>query len=638
MFARCACVWSGIGPAPGGAAYERKGEMANSQSPARADAPPASTVPLSRIVIEAGFNPRTEIDPTEQRKLEHSIEQRGILQAVLVAPRDDGDFTLIAGERRLLAAAKVGLVDIPITLRSSREDGDNLVDAVLENQLHASLNPIEEALACRRLLETRLSRKEIAVKLEMTQATVKDRLAILDLPEDLWPKIANGQIPLLAVKALVGLKKIHEDLARAAAAGVLDPNDAEPSTWAEVAKSPLAVAVHNTDALPAGVFRAGASYPLERFSLNEKTTADLAAYTKLTGAELKSMYFDQQDLEQARLLGAAHDYGWGSLIVGKDVAERLIEDGIAKALKDERARQRRERQHEKAQATDTPENAGGDPEPARQESAAEQEWRSEQEAKAKRQAEQEQRERAIQYNLDLGVLALKHLLKLKVDERVLRILASVYVTGDLRGLASRGARLALPGWPTQTRQRNGKVKTSYLDPDEAQHRAEVFLKDADGPTDIAGRSLALLALASLADEDAIARTRRSAYTLSFKGPWARQAERDLHAIIREQIKPGQLPALDEILDRRIAETDQAAARDAEMNAARLRLEQLPADGGELDADALENALKDAELVWGRYGQQTRELRTQLNKASRPAEAGTSDQRAEHSDGEKVLPS
>jgi ParB/RepB/Spo0J family partition protein len=255
MFARCACGESGIDPALGGAAYERKGEMANSQSSTVADAPSASTVPLSRIVIEAGFNPRTEIDAIEQRKLEHSIEQRGILQAVLVEPRDDGDYTLVAGERRLLAAAKVGLMEIPISIRSSRQDGDNLVDAVLENHLRAGLNPLEEALACRRLLETRLSRKEIAVKLEMTQATVKDRLAILELPKDLWPKIANGQIPLLAIKALAQISKIHEDLVRAAVTAILDPNNTEPYTWAEVAKSPLEVAVNNNAPLPAGVFR-----------------------------------------------------------------------------------------------------------------------------------------------------------------------------------------------------------------------------------------------------------------------------------------------------------------------------------------------------------------------------------------------
>jgi ParB/RepB/Spo0J family partition protein len=465
--------------------------MANSQASTVVPSASVSAVPLARIVIEEGFNPRAEIDPLEQRKLEHSIEQRGILQPVLVDPQDGGDYVLVDGHRRIEAAAKLGLMEIPISIRSSREDGDNLIDAVVANQLHAHLNPLEEALACRRLIDTRLSRKEVAAKLEMTQVTVKERLAILDLPEDLWPKVANGAIPLLAVKALVQVAGIHHDLARSAVAAVLDANvdKEEAHTWAEVAKSPLAVAVDHSESLPEGVFRSDLAYPLESFSISEKAAADLAAYTKLSGRELTVVRFDHEDVEQACLLGAAHDFDWGWLIVGQDVGDRLIEDGAAKALKQERARQRRIRQEDKARETTAGEQDAGEEQPARPESAAEREWRSEREAKAQRKGEQEERERAIQYNLDLGVLALRHLLKIKVDEQVLRILASVHVAGDLRGLASRGARLALPGWPTQTRQRNGKLKTTYLDPAEAEQRATVFLQDAEGPSDIAGRSL-----------------------------------------------------------------------------------------------------------------------------------------------------
>jgi ParB/RepB/Spo0J family partition protein len=613
--------------------------MANSQASTVVPSASVSKVPLARIVIEEGFNPRAEIDPVEQHRLEHSIEQRGILQAVLVEPRDDGDYTLVAGERRLLAAAKVGLMEIPISIRSSREDGDNLIDAVLENQLHAHLNPVEEALACRRLIETRLNRKEVAAKLEMTQATVKERLAILDLPEDLWPKVASGIIPLLAVKALVQVAKIHHDLARSAVTAVLEPkvHEEEAHTWAEVAKSPLAVAVDHAESLPEGVFQAGSTYPLESFSISEKAAADLAAYTKLSGRDLTVVRFDHEDVEQARLLGATHDFGWGCLIVGQDVGDRLVEDGIARALKLERARQRRKRQEDKAREANATEPGASEEHPARQESAAEQEWRQEQEARAKRKAEREERERAIQYNLDLGVLAIRHLLKIKVDEQVLRILASVHVAGDLSGLASRGARLTLPGWPTQTTQRNGKLKTTYLDPTEAEQRATVFLQDAEGLSDIAGRSLTLLALASLADEEAIARTRRSAYRPTFKGPWARQAERDLYTIIRERIKEGQLPALDEILSERIAEAEEIARYDEEKQGARVRLEQL-GDLVDLDDERLEAALEDAALAWGTYSQKTYQLRDRVDAERERRKAPNPDEKAvvADPDEEKVV--
>jgi len=245
--------------------------MANSQTSTVVPTPSVSTVALSRIVIEADFNPRAGIDPVEQRKLEHSIKQRGILQPVLVDPRDDGEYVLVDGHRRIEAAAQLGLMEIPISIRSSQDEGDNLVDAVLANQLHAHLNPLEEALACRRLLDTRLSRKEVASKLEMTQTTVKERLAILELPEVLWPQVAAGKIPLLAVKALLQVAKIHEDLTRGAVAAVLDgTEDDEPYTWAEVAKNPLEIAVNHIETLPPGVFRSGSAYPLDSFSISDR--------------------------------------------------------------------------------------------------------------------------------------------------------------------------------------------------------------------------------------------------------------------------------------------------------------------------------------------------------------------------------
>ena len=362
--------------------------MAGSQTPAAVSVLSVSTVALGRIVIEDGFNPRGALDPVEQRRLEHSIEQRGILQPVLVDPRDEGNYVLVDGHRRIQAAAKLGLMEIPISIRMSQDEGDNLVNAVVANQLHAHLNPLEEALACRRLLETRLSRKEVAAKLEMSQVTVKERLAILELPDELWPKVASGHIPLLAVKALAQVAKIHPYLARAAVSTVLDATeDDEPYTWPEVADSALAVAINRIEQLPAGLFRAGSAYPLESFTLSEKAAADLAAYTKLTGETPSTVRFDRDDVEVARLLGAAHNYGWGWLIVGQDVGDRLVEDNLARALKQERARQRRERQQQKAREVDSREQDDTAGPPARQESAAEQEWRREQEAKAERQAE-----------------------------------------------------------------------------------------------------------------------------------------------------------------------------------------------------------------------------------------------------------
>ena len=179
-----------------------------------------------------------------------------------------------------------------------------------------------------------------------------------------------------------------------------------------------------------------------------------------------------------------------------------------------------------------------------------------------RRRQQQQRELAVSFNVELGLLAFKHLTRVKVDERVLRILASVDVGGQLRGLASRGARLCLPGWVTQSEQRKGRSKTQYLEPQDAHRKAVEFLQGGESAAEIAGRTLTLIALAVFADENAIAQSRRSFHTVTFRGPWAEHAERDLHGIVRERIKEGQLPALDETL----AEKERAGRREARQGA------------------------------------------------------------------------
>jgi hypothetical protein len=123
--------------------------------------------------------------------------------------------------------------------------------------------------------------------------------------------------------------------------------------------------------------------------------------------------------------------------------------------------------------------------------------------------------------------------------------------------------------------------------------------------------LTLIALASLADEDAIARSRRSFYTLGWCGPWAGQAKRDLHAIVRERIKEGQLPALDELLAERIAKDDENAQLEAEIERALTRLDGVSERLDQLTDAELDQAIGDAELAWDTYSVQTHRLRAEI---------------------------
>jgi ParB/RepB/Spo0J family partition protein len=598
-------------------------------------------IPLAKIVVAEGFNPRGEVhEDAELQALAETMRQRGCLQPIRVRATETGDYVLIAGERRYRAAALAALTQIPAAVVPVDAGGQServelLVDAMVENELRSDLNPQQRALGYQAMIDGGLSVRGVAERLggktrrASREQRIKEHLAILALPEDLRTLVAGEKIPLLAIKALVGLCKVHEDLARSAVAAVLDAGEhSEPYTWSEIVAEPLAIAVNNLEELPAGLFNTARSFPLECFALGEKAQQDLAAYEKLTGGRISAIRFTQKLREQAGVLGALHDCGWSAIIAGQDVADRLAEDYIAATLKDERTRARREHQSQTQARTPSSDGSRADREPVAQESAEEREERRSQEAKVEREAQKQQRERAISFNLELGLLAFKHLSKMKVEERVLPILASVDLGGSLRGITTRGARLALPGWVTQTTQRNGNTKTTYLDDHEATGKALEFLGGAQSPGDIAGRTLTLIALAALADEDAIAASRRSYYTLSFNGAWAAQAKRDLHAIVRERIQEGQLPALDEVLSERMASDETDA-----------RLERITARLEQLSDSELDHAVADAERAWGPHSVKTHGLRDQIkavrDRRSCP-DTNTQDERdngGEQSDGQ-----
>ena len=94
-------------------------------------------------------------------------------------------------------------------------EAELLVDAFVANQHRSPLSLVEQALACRRLkVDHGLTIKGIAEKLQLKQARVKERLALLELPEQLWPRIAAGEIPAGAIAALLALAQDPPGAAR----------------------------------------------------------------------------------------------------------------------------------------------------------------------------------------------------------------------------------------------------------------------------------------------------------------------------------------------------------------------------------------------------------------------------------------
>ena len=175
------------------------------------DAPePAPSAPLEVDIdrLSPGrFQPRGQMDDSRLDDLAASIRSNGIIQPIVV--RRDGDrFQIIAGERRWRAAHKAGLARVPIVVRdiAPGQEQSLLEMALIENIQRENLNPIDEALAYRRLTdEFRLTQEQIAAAVGKDRATVANFLRLLKLPEEVRAEVASGTLSMGHARALLGL-------------------------------------------------------------------------------------------------------------------------------------------------------------------------------------------------------------------------------------------------------------------------------------------------------------------------------------------------------------------------------------------------------------------------------------------------
>jgi len=584
-------------------------------------------LPLSRIVVPEGFNPRGEVaDDRELEQMAESIRQDGCLQPIRVRATEHGDYVLIAGERRYRAAVKAAVIELPAIIRpvgvgDDDEHADLLVEALIENDLRRDLDPLARARGYQRLIDSGRTVKGVAERLKTTQARVREHLRILNLREPQQQQVATGDIPLRAVKPLAQLEGIHPGLAAAAAHEVLHPKNAyEPYTWADVERAPLDVALGGSE-LPEGVYRAHTPYPLSTFPLSEKATKDAAALDRMLGGPIGEMRFDAADIEQARALGAAHGEGWQAIIVGDDVAAQLAADHFARAVKMQRQRARTERQRAGSADAGGHEPNGREP----HEHAADAEQQAKETGRTEREAERQAREQATSFNFELGRAVYTTLSRARVDETVLKILASVEIVGELADIAMRGARYSLPGWVTETQQKNGKTKYTYLERAEAEQRASDYLGRATKTGEIAGRQLALLAMATYADQDAVAMSNRSWHRVKASGPWAGGLDVLLDTLVREKLPDGALALLAPILEKRQQEQDERVAAHKTRREATERLDGIEERIDKLTIEQIDRAGQDLDNAWAGWTPRQSTLRQLLADRRKQLTAAAGDE-------------
>ncbi len=159
--------------------------------------------PIDRIRPNP-HQPRRSMGEEALASLARSIREKGVLQPLVVC-EEDGGYTIIAGERRWRAAREVGLKTVPVVIKDV-SPGEVIELALIENIQREDLNPIEEALAYRRLLDEHgLTHAEVAKRVGRDRSSITNFLRLLQLPEPIQQDVLDGRLTMGHARTLLML-------------------------------------------------------------------------------------------------------------------------------------------------------------------------------------------------------------------------------------------------------------------------------------------------------------------------------------------------------------------------------------------------------------------------------------------------
>jgi ParB family transcriptional regulator, chromosome partitioning protein len=148
-------------------------------------------------------NPRKVFAEEELEDLSRSIREKGLLQPLVVRQRDDGEYEIVAGERRWRAAQRAGLHELPVLIRTLT-DGETLEIALIENIQRSDLNALEEARAYGQLLEQfSYTQQQLADSVGKSRSHIANTIRLLTLPEQVRAYIEQGKLTAGHARTLV---------------------------------------------------------------------------------------------------------------------------------------------------------------------------------------------------------------------------------------------------------------------------------------------------------------------------------------------------------------------------------------------------------------------------------------------------
>lgn len=159
--------------------------------------------------------PRKIFDEDALAELAASIAAHGVLQPLLVRPLADGSYQLIAGERRWRASRMAGLTEVPVVIREM-SDSEAMELALVENLQREDLNPIEEAMGFRLLMDTyALTQEQAAERVGKSRPAVANALRLLALPQEVLSLVETGALSAGHARTLLALPEKEDAIALA---------------------------------------------------------------------------------------------------------------------------------------------------------------------------------------------------------------------------------------------------------------------------------------------------------------------------------------------------------------------------------------------------------------------------------------
>jgi ParB family chromosome partitioning protein len=190
----------------------------------------AEKIPLISLddIIPNRFQPRKFIDEDKIDELASSIRENGVIQPIVVR-KMNGKYEIIVGERRVRAAKKAGLKEIPALIKEY-SDIRALEVALIENLQREDLNPIEEALAYKMIIEREMiTQEELSKKIGKSRSYIANMIRLMELPESVKEHVSRGTISVGQAKAILAIpdKKSQEELVKKILAEQLSVREVE---------------------------------------------------------------------------------------------------------------------------------------------------------------------------------------------------------------------------------------------------------------------------------------------------------------------------------------------------------------------------------------------------------------------------